>query len=107
VSVVTSRKKLCIPPEDGQRGPKHLAEKSINKHLKKLLRGTVLPLTLIKYAQQHAEPQNKNYNRQSGLESSSSLFANWAYSWLSLARAAAHTQTAEADKAPRFERKAY
>jgi hypothetical protein len=32
---------------------------NINKRLKLLLRGTVLPITLIKYAQQDAEPQNK------------------------------------------------
>jgi hypothetical protein len=34
-------------------------EININKHFKKLLRETVLPITLIKYAQQDAEPQNK------------------------------------------------
>jgi hypothetical protein len=27
-----------------------------NKHLKKLLRGTVLPITMVKYAQKGAEP---------------------------------------------------
>jgi hypothetical protein len=26
-----------------------------------MLRGTALPITLMKYAQQEAEPQNKNY----------------------------------------------
>jgi hypothetical protein len=35
-------------------------EININKHHEELLWGTVLPITLIKYAQQDAEPQNKN-----------------------------------------------
>jgi hypothetical protein len=34
-------------------------EINIDKHLLKLLRGMVLPITLIKYAQQDADPQNK------------------------------------------------
>jgi hypothetical protein len=33
---------------------------SRNKHLEQLLLNTVLPITLIKHAQQDAEPQNKN-----------------------------------------------
>jgi hypothetical protein len=37
-------------------------EININKHLKKLLRGTVLPITLLKYAQQDAEPKNKKHS---------------------------------------------
>jgi hypothetical protein len=50
-----------FPPEDGQRGLKHVGgDVNINKHFKQLLRGTVLPVTLIKYVQQDAEPQNKN-----------------------------------------------
>jgi hypothetical protein len=36
--------------------------KILNKHIEVLLRGTVLLLTLLKYAQQDAEPQNKNAN---------------------------------------------
>jgi hypothetical protein len=38
---------------------------SINKHLKQLLRGTVVPITLIKHAQQDAEPQNNKFDRYS------------------------------------------
>jgi hypothetical protein len=56
---------LCIPPEDGQQGPKHVAAKIYkiqNKHFEELLRGMVLLTTLIKYMQQDAEPQNKNYS---------------------------------------------
>jgi hypothetical protein len=34
-------------------------EININKHLKKLLQGTVLPIALIKYEQQEADPLNK------------------------------------------------
>jgi hypothetical protein len=34
---------------------------NLNKHLKELLRGAVLPITLIKYSQQDADPQNKNW----------------------------------------------
>jgi hypothetical protein len=52
-----------VYPEDGQQGPKHVAEKIYkiyNKRLEVLLRGTVFPMTLIKYAQQDVEPQNKN-----------------------------------------------
>jgi hypothetical protein len=30
------------------------------KHFEQLLRGAVLPITLIKYAQQDADPQNRN-----------------------------------------------
>jgi hypothetical protein len=53
---------LCIPLEDGQQGPKHVAEKCKiqNKHLEELLQGPVLLITLINYAQQDTEPQNKN-----------------------------------------------
>jgi hypothetical protein len=51
---------LCILPEDGQQGPKHVAAKYIKyKHPEELLQGTVLRVTSIKYAQQDAEPQNK------------------------------------------------
>jgi hypothetical protein len=50
---------LCIPPEDGQQGLKHVAAK-YKKQLEELFQGTVLLITLKKYAQQDAEPQNKS-----------------------------------------------
>jgi hypothetical protein len=59
---------LCIPPEDGQQGPKLVAAKYkkykknvYNKHLEELLRRMVLLMTVIKYMQQDAQPQNKDY----------------------------------------------
>jgi hypothetical protein len=54
---------LGISPEGGQQGPKHVAAKIYNKHLEELLQGTVLLITLIKCAQQDAEPQNKEVKK--------------------------------------------
>jgi hypothetical protein len=50
---------LCIPPEDGHQGPKNVAAK-IYKIFKKTAWRVVI--TLIKYAQQDAEPENKKTN---------------------------------------------